>query len=242
MPSTPSIFLVFIAGILTVARLSIILWLPAVMSVSVGGWFRPLAIVGGMTIGLTLMGTLVLGFGATLAGFADMIRILSILFITGMGAMLFSDNINKELIKRSSSVMDCLRSNIGFLNMPSSNRSEQGLFGGFFLGMFLGIVLIPSIGPILGAVLAYVASTGSISYGTGLMFVYSLGFSIPMLFIAYLGNIAFGHINWFVDRRHFFRRISGLFLLVVGLMLLLSIDKLLIKWLSPYFPTTFYGI
>ncbi|NJD78824.1 MAG: hypothetical protein FIB08_17310 [Candidatus Methanoperedens sp.] len=233
MPSTPSIFLVFIAGIVTVARLNIILLLlPAVMSVSVGAWFRPLVIVGGMIIGFT--GTLIMlsGFDATFVIF--MTRSLSILFILGMGTMLFAEDADMEFKKISSSIMDCLKSKSGFLNRHSSKMSGQGLFGSFFFGMSLGIAWIPFLGPILGGVLAYAASIGNVSYGAWLLFVYSLGFSIPMLFIAYLGNILFGHINWFVDRRNFFKTLSGLLLLVVGLMLLFNI--LLIRWLSPYFP------
>ncbi len=223
MPATPPIFTVFIAGIVTVSKLIIILLLPVIMSESAAGWFRPLAIVGGMTFTLFLMGILVSGFGAVFASSADTMRIISILLMIGMGAVLFSDNINMEFIKRSNSIRYCLRSKIGILNGLSSNMPEQGLFGGFFLGMTLGIVFIPFLG-LLGGVLAYVASFGNISYGAELLFVYSLGFSIPMLFIAYLGNIVFGHVNWFVDRRHFFKKLSGLFLILAVLLSILQME------------------
>ncbi len=232
MTSTPSLFLVFIAGIVTLVRLNIILLLPAVMSMSVGRWFKPLAIVGGMTLSFTLMGTFVVISDFDVAFTNLMIRSLSILFMIGMGTVLFAEDINMEFIKRSSSITDCLKSKIGFLNRHSSNMSWQGLFSSFFFGMSLGIAWIPFLG--LGVVLAYATSMGSISYGVWLLFVYSLGFSIPILFIAYLGNILFGHINWFIDRKHFFKKYSGLLLIVVGLILLLNI--LLIRWLSPYFP------
>ncbi len=224
MPSTPPIFLVFIAGIVTVSKLIIILLLPVIMSESAGGWFRPLAIVGGMTFTLFLMGILVSGFGAVFASSADTMRIISILLMIGMGAVLFSDNINTEFIKRSNSIWYCLRSKIGILNGLSSNLPDQGLFSGFFLGMSLGIVFIPFLGPILGGVLAYVASFGNISYGAELLFVYSLGFSIPMLFIAYLGNIVFSHVNWFVGRRHFFKKLSGLILILAVLLSILQME------------------
>ncbi|HEY9245853.1 MAG TPA: cytochrome c biogenesis protein CcdA [Candidatus Methanoperedens sp.] len=223
MPTTPPIFTVFIAGIVTVSKLIIILLLPVIMSESAEGWFRPLAIVGGMTFTLFLMGIFVSGFGAVFASSADTMRIISILLMIGMGAVLFSDNINMEFIKRSNSIRYCLRSKIGILNGLSSNMPEQGLFGGFFLGMTLGIVFIPFLG-LLGGILAYVASFSNISYGAELLFVYSLGFSIPMLFIAYLGNIVFGHVNWFVDRRRFFKKLSGLILILAVLLSILQME------------------
>jgi cytochrome c biogenesis protein CcdA len=34
----------------------------------------------------------------------------------------------------------------------------------------------------------------------------------------------------------------GIVLIVIGVMLLFNMDKLMIRLLSPYFPTTFYGL
>ncbi len=58
---------------------------------------------------------------------------------------------------------------------------EGSLMSGFFLGMSLGILWIPCVGPILGAVLALVASVGNMTYGAWMLFVYSIGMSLPML-------------------------------------------------------------
>ncbi len=241
-PSAPSIILVFVAGLVTILKPCCLPLLPAVMSGSAGGRFRPLAVVSGLTLSFTIMGTLVSGFGAAFASFADYMRSLSILFIIGMGAVLFDDDINMEFIKISSSITQGLRNNIGFLNRSSSNMPEGGLFGGFFLGMSLGIVWIPCVGPILGAVLAYVASVGNVSYGAWMLFVYSVGMSLPMLSIAYYGKRVTNRYKWFMRNGEVLKKLSGLLLIAVGIMLLFNIDKLLIRLLSPYFPTTFYGI
>ncbi len=241
-PSAPSIILVFVAGLVTIFKPCCLPLVPAVMSGSAGGKLRPLAIVTGMTLSFTLMGTLVSGFGAAFASFADNLRTLSILFIMAMGAVLFDEDINMEFIKLSSSLTQGIRNNIGFLNKPASHAPGQGLFGGFSLGMSLGVVWIPCVGPILGAVLAYVASVGNMSYGAGMLFVYSVGMSLPMLSIAYYGKKVTNRYKWFSRNGAMLKKLSGLVLIVVGIMLLFNIDKLMIKALSPYFPTTFYGI
>ncbi len=224
MPTTPPIFLVFIAGIVTDSKLIIILLLPVIMSESAGGRFRPLAIVGGMTFTLFFMGILLSFFGSVFASSEDSMRIISILLMIGMGAVLFSDNINKEFIKRSNSIKHCLRNKIEILNGLSSNVPDQGLLDGVILGMSLGIIFIPLLGPILGAVISNVASFGDIYYGAELLLVYSIGFSIPLLSMAYLGNVIFGQVNWFVDRRHFFRKLSGLILIFAVLMSILQTE------------------
>ncbi|VVB88366.1 Thiol:disulfide interchange protein DsbD [uncultured archaeon] len=240
--TAPSIILVFIAGLVTILKPCCLPLVPAVMSGSAGGRLRPVAIVAGMTLSFTVMGTLVSGFGAAFGNFAGILRSLSILFIIGMGAVLFDDDINAEFIKISSSITQGLRNNAGFLNRSSSNTTEHGLFGGFFLGMSLGIVWIPCVGPILGAVLAYVASVGNMSYGAWMLFVYSAGMSLPMLSIAYYGRKVTNRYKWFMRNGEMLKKLAGLVLILVGIMLLFGIDKLMIRVFSKYFPTTFYGI
>lgn len=239
-PSAPSIILVFAAGLVTIFKPCCLPLVPAVMSGSSGGRLRPFAVVSGMTLSFTLMGTLVSGFGAAFGGFADTLRSLSILFIMGMGVVLFDEDINMEFIKISSSLTQSVRSRTGFLN--NQGTPEHGLFGGFFLGMSLGIVWIPCVGPILGAVLAYVASVGNITYGAWMLFVYSVGMSLPMLSIAYYGKKVTNRYKWFMRNGEVLKKLAGLVLIIVGVMLLFNIDKLMIRVLSPYFPKTFYGI
>ena len=239
-PSAPSIILVFAAGLVTIFKPCCLPLVPAVMSGSSGGRLRPFAVVSGMTLSFTLMGTLVSGFGAAFGGFADTLRSLSILFIMGMGVVLFDEDINMEFIKISSTLTQSVRSRTGFLN--NQGTPEHGLFGGFFLGMSLGIVWIPCVGPILGAVLAYVASVGNITYGAWMLFVYSVGMSLPMLSIAYYGKKVTNRYKWFMRNGEVLKKLAGLVLIIVGVMLLFNIDKLMIRVLSPYFPTTFYGI
>lgn len=238
--TAPSIILVFTAGLVTILKPCCLPLVPAVMSGSAGGKFRPIAVVTGMALSFTLMGTLVSAFGSAFAGFADTLRSLSILFIIAMGAVLFDEDINMEFIKLSSSITQGLRNNVGFLNRSTS--SENGIFSAFFLGMSLGVVWIPCVGPILGAVLAYVASVGNVAYGAWMLFVYSVGMSLPMLSIAYFGKKVTNRYKWFMRNGEMLKKLAGLLLIIVGIMLLFNLDKLLIRLLSPYFPTTFYGI
>ncbi len=240
--SAPSIILIFAAGLVTILKPCCLPLVPVVMSGSAGGRLRPVAIVSGMTLSFTIMGTLVSGFGAAFGGFADTLRSLSIIFIIGMGAVLFDDDINMEFVKLSGSITQSFRQRVRFLNNDSSNPKREGLLGAFFLGMSLGIVWIPCVGPILGAVLAYVASVGNVPYGAGMLFVYSIGMSLPMLSIAYYGKKVTNRYKWFMRNGPLLKKLSGLVLILVGLMLLFNIDKLIIRLLSPYFPTTFYGI
>ncbi len=242
MPVAPSVFWVFIAGMATVITPCVLPVLPAVLSGSVGSRLRPLAIVTGMSISFTLMG-LLFSAVASFSFFAEYLRWFSIFLIIGMGAILFDDDVNEIYVKISSSIVNSARARVSFLGKLSSKVPGEGLLGGLFLGMSLGILWIPCVGPILGSVFAFVAessaSSGGLLHGTFLLLVYSLGVGIPMLIIAYSGKSVSGRVKWFVKRGHFFKKLSGLVLILVGLMMLFGIDKYLKTILLPYFPVYF---
>ncbi len=115
-PSVPSIFLVFLAGIVTILKPCCLPLVPAIFSGSAGHRLRPLSIVSGLTVSFTAMGVLVSAFGATFASFTDSLRSIAILFIIGMGAVLFDDDINMEFIKISSAITQGIRQYFGALS------------------------------------------------------------------------------------------------------------------------------
>ncbi|HEX7627301.1 MAG TPA: cytochrome c biogenesis CcdA family protein [Candidatus Methanoperedens sp.] len=237
MSVAPPILLVFLAGMATVATPCVLPILPAVLSGSVGSRLRPLAIVTGMTLSFTLMGLLVFTV-ASFSFFTDYLRWFSIFVIIGMGAVLFDDDINEIYTNFSSSILNYLREHVTFIGKITSKANPEGLLGGLFLGMSLGILWIPCVGPILGSVFSVVAESsagaGNVSYGVILLLAYSLGVSIPMLIIAYSGKSVSGRVKWFSKRSHFFKKLSGLVLILVGLMMLFGIDKYLKIMFLPY--------
>ncbi len=241
MEAAPSVLWVFIAGLATVVTPCILPILPAVLSGSVGSRLRPLAIVTGMSITFTLMGILINAV-SSFGYFAEYLRWFSIFIIILMGALLFDDDVNQVYVKISSSAVNSARERMSFLGKLTSKAPSGGLLSGLFLGMSLGVLWIPCVGPILGAVFAYVQlSSGGVGmlYGTLLLIVYSVGVSIPMLIIAYSGKSISGRVNWFVKRGHFFKKLSGLILILVGLMMLFGIDRIIKAALLPYFPVYF---
>lgn len=157
-----------------------------------------------------------------------------------MGAVLFDNDINQAYVNASSSILNFARQRFSYMGNIESFAPREGLLGGLFLGVSLGILWIPCVGPILGAVFAFVAAgSANLFQGSILLLVYSLGVGIPMLGIAYSGKRVSGRVTWLAKRGHFFKKLSGLILIIVGLMMLFEIDRYLKKILLPYFPVYF---
>lgn len=233
---TPSLLMAFAAGLLTILTPCILPILPAVLAGSQGSRLRPLSIVVGMSITFTLMGALISAVGSSLVQLGDYLRWFSILFITGMGAVMYDEDINNLYVKISSPLVESLRS-MGtsvFGRLPLSNK--DGVAGGLALGSSLGFMWIPCVGPILGSILLYVSLKGNMEYGIILLLVYSLGVGIPMLIIAYSGKYAAGNFRWLMPYTPRLKKFSGLALILVGLMILFEIDKMIQAALLPYFP------
>jgi cytochrome c biogenesis protein CcdA len=192
----------FFAGLVSVLSPCILPVIPAVLAYSTEeGKFRPLAIVSGLSLSFTSMGIITSIFGATLKAYLDYLNIFAeILLITMAIALLFDLNIFNF-----------------FGNFSSlANSKREGLFGGLLLGLSLGIVWIPCVGSVLGSILTTVAVSGKVVYGALMLSIYSVGFSIPMLLVAYSASFSSSKIQN-ISRCGFpLKKIAGLIILGVG--------------------------
>lgn len=95
-----------------------------------------------------------------------------------------------------------------------------GRWSGLLLGASLGLVWIPCVGPMLSSVLAMVASEGTLAAGVGLLFIYSLGFAIPMLAVGYGSQALRQRVRAVAAHPVAVRWVSGLILVVFGIVIL----------------------
>lgn len=108
--------------------------------------------------------------------------------------------------------------------------------GSFLVGIGFAAGWSPCIGPILAAVLAYASEEKTVAQGTFLLFIYSLGLSLPLLATAVA-------LQWVLPLLARLRRFLGLIevvagLIVIGMGLVLVTDSFLrfTGWLYQTFP------
>ncbi|MCL7475463.1 MAG: cytochrome c biogenesis CcdA family protein [ANME-2 cluster archaeon] len=233
----PSLIMAFVAGLITILTPCILPILPAVLAGSQGSRLRPLYIVLGMSLSFTLMGGMISAVGSSIVELGAYLRWFAIFFILGMGAVMFDEDINNIYVRISSRVLEAARSILRPLTSRGPDIQGDGVLGGFALGSSLGFMWIPCVGPILGSVLLFASIKGNTEYGMLLLMVYSIGVGIPMLIIAYSGKYAAANFRWLMPYTPGFKKLSGLVLILVGLMILFDLDKMLQAALLPYFPS-----
>ncbi len=123
----------------------------------------------------------------------------------------------------------------GWLPLPFLMREKHfnlkehpsGHLGAFLVGVTFAAAWIPCVGPILGSILVLASTSETAGQGILLLVAYSAGLAIPFL----LSALLFGRFLLFFNRFKRFlpwmSRVSGLFLILVGVLLLTDYFTLL---------------
>ena len=115
-------------------------------------------------------------------------------------------------------------------------RKPVGYLGSALVGMAFGAGWTPCIGPVLGGILGLAATSSDVSRGMQLLAVYSAGLAIPFLIAAAAVE---SFLDWFQRFRRYLpwvMRLSGILLIVVGILLVTGEFTRLAGWLQGLTP------
>jgi cytochrome c-type biogenesis protein len=196
--------LVFGAGLASVLSPCVLPVIPIVVTgTSEDHKLRPVLIVSGLAITFMTMGVVSSLFGSAIGSKMIYVEKAAGALIALFGLLLiFNVNLFKHL---------------GFFS--SLANKTRGRVGGFLLGLTLGIIWIPCVGPMLSGVLTLVATSGKITTGLSLLFVYSIGFSIPLLVAGYASQFFRSRVRAIGKFPIVVNVASGLLLVALGLFI-----------------------
>lgn len=174
-----TLFLAFFAGSLTTLNPCVLPMIPFVLATALReGRFGPLALMAGMSVTFTVLGTLVASLGPALGLSTDLVRNAGAWIMLAIGAIMllphgqlvFATGLG-PLANRASAALDRV--------------GADGLRGQFLTGLLLGAVWSPCAGPSLFAAIGLAAQTGTVLQAAIAMFAFSLGAAAVMLALAY---------------------------------------------------------
>ncbi|NJD37963.1 MAG: cytochrome c biogenesis protein CcdA [Geobacter sp.] len=166
--------------------------------------FHALAFVAGFTLVFVLLGASATYIGSFLQQYMDLVRkvggILIIVFgihITGLVplTLLLGD-------KRFS-----------------LKHKPAGLLGSMLVGIAFAAGWTPCIGPILASILMIAATEEKVAHGIVLLLLYSIGLGIPFVLSSLAMHRFVVLFNRFKKYIRYFEIITGLFLIVVGVLI-----------------------
>jgi cytochrome c-type biogenesis protein len=203
----PGVFAAFLAGLISFLSPCVLPLVPSYLAVLGGGTGKK-PIFGALlfVLGFTLV---FVSFGAGASALGGLMRQnRDLLAQVGGGLILLFG------------VVFLIKDRVPFLNQEyRADLGTASKFGLVALGAAFGAGWTPCIGPILGVILSIAGSSGSLSTGVGLLFIYSLGLAVPFVLAALawdkLGS-RFRQMGRYVG---LVEKISGVLLIAAGLLL-----------------------
>lgn len=228
----------FIGGFLTIAAPCILAVLPIILGSTIGqqSRLRPFFIVLGLTVSFTGFGVL-FQYVTNLFGLSNnSLRNIALVFLGVFGVALIFPEMFEKIIFRLQNFFNKMMPQKQQGVAPAEMQKKKGLLNGFFVGASLGLVWVPCAGPILGAILTLAVTQQDLGKVILLMLAYSLGAGLPMLLIAYGGNIIVSRLKFLKEKGQLIQKISGAVLLVGVLFIALGLDVKISTGLAQLFP------
>lgn len=163
--------------------------------------FKVAAFVAGFTIVFTVLGLFSGTLGKLLSEYQTIVNIVSggIVILFGL------------------SYLEVFR--IPFFKGMKKGYEITGIISAFLFGAIYSISLTPCVGAFLGSALMLASSAGGALKGAALLLTYSLGLGIPFIFSAVLLDKLSGAFTFIKKHYRIINRISGIALIVVGILM-----------------------
>lgn len=172
----------------------------------------------GFSIVFVLLGTAAAGFGVVLRRYDYLIQRVGGLIILILG-LEFAGVFNIPFLARQFQ-----------FSLPDWTK-KLGYFRAFFVGLVFATAWTPCVGAILGSILALAAVSGTALRGASLLFVYSLGISVPFLIVSLTLVSAPKYLSFVGRYIGIISKVAGLLLAALGVLLLTDTYKYLNSWL-----------
>lgn len=105
-------------------------------------------------------------------------------------------------------------------------KKIRNWFSSVLMGMAFAAGWTPCFGPVLGAILMYAGGSSTISNGTALLFIYSVGMAVPFLLTALFINVFIKFMEKADKLMYYLPKIGGAMMVIFGV--LVFFDKVIV--------------
>ena len=201
----------FLEGIITFISPCLLPMLPIYISYFAGGGERSMrktlqgavGFVTGFTLVFVAMGALAGTIGSLLREYQTAVNIVS-----GLVVIFFGLNF-----------LGVFKLNLFRGGQGTVHTDNMGFWSAVVFGVIFSVGWTPCVGAFLGSALMLASSQGHAAEGMLMLFLYSLGLGIPFLLSAVLIDYLKSAFNWIKRHYSVINKISGLLLVVIGILM-----------------------
>jgi cytochrome c-type biogenesis protein len=118
-----------------------------------------------------------------------------------------------------------------------TQKKPAGFFGAVLVGIAFAFGWTPCIGPILSAILFVAAAQETVGEGVQLLAVYSAGLGVPFIATSLAINQFLAASARIRKHYHTIEVVSGVLMVIVGVLIFTGRFTIIAQYLTPYFPT-----
>lgn len=202
----------FLEGIITFISPCLLPMLPIYISYFAGGGERTtgktlkgaLGFVAGFTVVFVILGALAGTVGSFLKEHQTAVNIVSGLIVVVFGL----------------SFLGLFKLNIFKGSQRTVNTDNMGFFSALLFGMIFSVGWTPCVGAFLGSALMLASQQGHVVEGMLMLLAYSMGLGIPFVLSAVLIDYLKTTFNWIKKHYRIINIVSGILLVVIGVLMM----------------------
>jgi cytochrome c-type biogenesis protein len=236
-PQNVTVVLAFSAGVLTFLSPCVLPLVPVYLSYltgsTIGGEEVPKRItvfLHALAFGLGFSLVFVFLFGLSVGYLGRFLARFTPILVKVGGLLLIVFGLHTTGLIQIPFLMVERRMEVNLSSSPTYLRSV-------LIGMIFAAGWTPCVGPLLGAILTLALDTQSVWQAVFFLSVYSLGLGIPFLVVALLLTTATGWLRQLNRHLNIVSVVSGIFLIIIGLLLLTDTFQILNSFFLRFTPS-----
>lgn len=211
----------FLAGVLTILAPCVVSIIPILLARSAGAENHrsPFFVILGLSVSIIIF-TVLLKASSLLLGIpSDVWKTISGGIVILFGVFTLLPSLWEWIVLKTRFVFKAQ-------NTMGEAAKQKGVWGDMLLGASLGPVF-SACSPTYALIVATVLPASPL-VGLGYLLVFVLGLAFMLALIAVFGQALIKKLGWGINPRGLFRRILGLVLIVIGILIVTGLDKSLL--------------
>jgi cytochrome c-type biogenesis protein len=214
----------FLAGIFTILAPCVVSIIPILLARSVDGSRSrsPFFVIVGLSVSIIIFTVLLKATSLLLGVPADVWKVVSGGIVITFGLLTLFPSLWESIVLKTRLIFKAQ-------NTMGDAAKKRGAWGDVLLGASLGPVF-SACSPTYALIVATVLPVSPLE-GLGYLLVFVAGLALMLSLIANFGQALIKKLGWGINPRGAFRRILGVILIAIGIMIVTGLDKALLGYL-----------